>query len=111
MKGGKGNWHDHVPIGMGGGMAPVNTQQNSNAPSGTNIALLFNKPLPSLKAADIKKILAPVLDFEKETATEITSRNFLSRSRKRSRPIRRSKAWIATRFCSPWEGRATRNAM
>ena len=70
VKGGKGNWRDHVSIGMGGGMSPVNTQQNSNAPSGTNIALLFNKPLPSLKAADIKKILAPVLDFEKETATE-----------------------------------------
>ncbi|HTA69214.1 MAG TPA: hypothetical protein VK776_13080 [Bryobacteraceae bacterium] len=70
MKGGKGNWRDHVSIGMGGGMAPVNTQQNSNAPSGTSIVLLFNKPLPSLKAADIKKILAPVLAFEKESATE-----------------------------------------
>jgi hypothetical protein len=32
--------------------------------------LLFNKPIPALKAADIKKMLAPVLDFEKQTATE-----------------------------------------
>jgi len=32
--------------------------------------LLFNKPIPALKAADIKKMLVPVLDFEKETATE-----------------------------------------
>jgi hypothetical protein len=32
--------------------------------------LLFNKPVPSVKSADIKKMLAPVLDFEKETATE-----------------------------------------
>ena len=70
MKGAKGGWRDHVSIGMGGGMAPVNTQQNSNAPSGTNIVLLFNKPVPSVKSADIKKMLAPVLDFEKETATE-----------------------------------------
>jgi hypothetical protein len=70
VKGGKGNWRDHVSIGMGGGMAPVNTQQNSNAASGTNIVLMFNKPIPALKAADIKKMLAPVLDFEKETATE-----------------------------------------
>jgi hypothetical protein len=71
MKGAKGGWRDHVSIGMGGGgMTPVNTQQNSNAPSGTNIVLLFNKPVPSLKSADIKKMLAPVLDFEKETATE-----------------------------------------
>jgi hypothetical protein len=75
MKGrGGGGWRDHVQIGMGGGMgggtSPVNTQQNSNAPSGTSIVLLFNKPIPELKAADIKKMLAPVLDFEKETATE-----------------------------------------
>src|SRR6202040_4473425 len=71
MKGAKGGWRDHVSIGMGGGgMTPVNTQQNSNAPSGTNIVLLFNKPVPSLKSADIKKMLAPVLDFAKETATE-----------------------------------------
>ncbi|HWY48308.1 MAG TPA: hypothetical protein VNX70_13055 [Bryobacteraceae bacterium] len=75
MKGkGGGGWRDHVQVGMGGGMgggmSPVSTQQNSNAPSGTNIVLLFNKPIPALKAADIKKMLAPVLDFEKETATE-----------------------------------------
>ena len=48
----------------------MSTQQNSNAPGGTNIALLFNQPIPPVKAADIKKMLAPVLDFEKETATE-----------------------------------------
>jgi hypothetical protein len=69
---GKGHWYDHIQVGVGGGggMAPVSTQQNTNAPSGTNIALLFNKPVPALKAADIKKMLAPVLDFEKQTATE-----------------------------------------
>jgi len=67
---GRGGWRDHVQIGMGGGMAPISTQQNTNAPSGTSIAVLFNKPVPSLKAADLKKLLAPVLDFEKQTATE-----------------------------------------
>ena len=72
MRGSRGSWRDHVQIGMGGGggMSPVSTQQNTNAPSGTNIAVLFNKPIPPLKAADIKKMLAPVLDFEKQTATE-----------------------------------------
>jgi len=67
---GKGHWYDHVQVGMGGSTQPVSTQQNTNAPSGTNIALLFNQPLPALKAAEIKKMLAPVLNFEKETATE-----------------------------------------
>jgi len=67
---GKGHWYDHVQVGMGGSTAPISTQQNGNAPSGTNIALLFKAPIPPLKAADIKKMLAPVLDFEKQTVTE-----------------------------------------
>jgi hypothetical protein len=70
----KGGWRDHVQIGMGGpvggGVSQVNTQQSTSAPSGTNLALLFNKPIPPVKAADIKKMLAPLLDFNKETATE-----------------------------------------
>ena len=67
---GKGHWYDNVQVGMGGSMSPVSTQQNTSAPSGTTIALLFNKPVPSITAADIKKILGPVLDFEKQSATE-----------------------------------------
>ena len=66
----KGHWYDHVQVGMGGATSPVSTQQNTNAPSGTNLGLLFNKSIPPLKAAEIKKMLAPVLDFEKQTATE-----------------------------------------
>jgi hypothetical protein len=69
----KGNWRDHVQIGVGGlgggGVRQVNTQQTT-APSGTNIALLFNKEIPPVTAADIKKMFAPVLDFSKESATE-----------------------------------------
>jgi hypothetical protein len=69
---GKGHWRDHVQIGMSGpvsgGASQVNTQQTS-APSGTTLALLFGGAIPALKADDIKKILAPVLDFQKETAT------------------------------------------
>jgi hypothetical protein len=69
MKGkGSGNWRDHVQVGVGPTMAPVNRQQNSNSPGGTSIALLFNQPVPSLKADDIKKILTPVLDFDQQTA-------------------------------------------
>ncbi len=70
---GKGNWRDHVQVGMAGpvsgGVSQVNTQQTS-APSGTTLALLFGQPVPALKADDIKKILAPVLVFDKESATE-----------------------------------------
>jgi hypothetical protein len=67
---GKGHWYDHVQVGMGGSTQPVSTQQNTSAPGGTSIALVFNKPVPALKASEIKKMFAPVLDFEKQTATE-----------------------------------------
>src|SRR5205823_12623179 len=39
-------------------------------PSGTNMALLFDKRVPPLKAAELKKLLAPILDFEKHSATK-----------------------------------------
>jgi hypothetical protein len=67
---GKGNWKNHVQIGMGPTMTPINTQQNSNAPSGTSIVLLFGESIPDLQADTIKKILAPVLDFDKQSAAD-----------------------------------------
>ncbi|HEX6895695.1 MAG TPA: hypothetical protein VF146_10500 [Bryobacteraceae bacterium] len=74
MKGKRGGWRDHVQIGMagpiGGGVSQTDPNQSTSAPSGTNIALLFDKPIPQVKADEIKKMLAPVLSFEKETATE-----------------------------------------
>jgi len=70
MKGKGGHWYDHVQVGVGPAMTPINTQQNTAAPSGTSIALLFNKPIPPVKPDDIKKILAALLDFEKHSATE-----------------------------------------
>jgi len=44
---------------------------DSNAPGGTTIEILFHKPLEPMKAAEVKKMLAPVLDFEKRSATQI----------------------------------------
>jgi hypothetical protein len=68
---GTGHWYDNVQVvGPLGGTTPV-AQGNSNAPSGTSLVILFHKPLEPIKSADIKKMLAPVLDFEKRTATEL----------------------------------------
>jgi hypothetical protein len=64
----KGAWKDHVSIGMGGGMSPIS--QPTNAPAGTNLALRFGAPIGELTSADIKKMLAPVLEFDKQTVTE-----------------------------------------
>jgi len=75
FKGGR-HWYDGVQIGAGPSTNPNMTpigSDDSNAPGGTSLVLLFHKPLEPIKAADLKKILAPVLDFEKRTATEVYS--------------------------------------
>ncbi len=67
---GKRNWKDHIQVGMGGGgMTPVN-QSATAAPGGTYIAVVFDEKIPLVKSSEIKKLLAPVLDFEKHSATE-----------------------------------------
>jgi len=71
-KGGR-KWYQGVQIGMGGSTAPVATNNDSNAPGGTSIAILFHKPLEPMKASEIKKMLAPVLDFEKHSVTQLYS--------------------------------------
>jgi hypothetical protein len=59
--------------GMGGAQVPINQKNDTNAPGGTSIALLFHKPLEPIKAIDVKKMLAPVLDFEKRSVTQVYS--------------------------------------
>jgi hypothetical protein len=71
-KGGR-KWYQGVQIGMGGSTAPVSTNNDSNAPGGTSIVILFHKPLEPIKASEIKKMLAPVLDFEKHSVTQLYS--------------------------------------
>jgi hypothetical protein len=73
FKGGR-KWYQGVQIGIGGSTAPVSNNTNdSNAPGGTSIAILFHKPLEPIKALEIKKMLAPVLDFEKHSVTQLYS--------------------------------------
>lgn len=69
FKSGKGKWYERIQVGMNGTMGPV-SQGQSNAPGGTSIVLLFHKPLEAVKPEEIKKILAPVLDFEKRSVTQ-----------------------------------------
>jgi hypothetical protein len=65
-----GHWYDHVEVGMGNRTSPIGGNQNSNAPGGTYVAVVFDKHVPPIKSADLKKLLTPVLDFEKHSATE-----------------------------------------
>jgi hypothetical protein len=72
FKGGR-KWYQGVQVGVGGSTAPVSTNNDSNAPGGTSIALLFHKPLEPIKASEVKKMLATVIDFEKHSVTEVYS--------------------------------------
>ena len=67
---GKRKWYQNVEVGMGNRTTPINSQQNTAAPGGTTIALVFDKPVPALQASELKKMLVPILDFEKRSATE-----------------------------------------
>ena len=75
FKGGR-KWYQGVQVGGGMGVPtthPIGTDSDSNAPGGTSLVILFHKPLEPIKSAEVKKMLAPVLDFEKHSVTEIYS--------------------------------------
>lgn len=68
-------WYDHLEVGMGGSgqTRPVSQGPNDQtlAPAGTVVALDFGQQIPSpLTSADVKKMLKPILDFERTTATQ-----------------------------------------
>jgi hypothetical protein len=66
-------WYDGAQVGggLGGGTMRPLGNGDSNAPGGTTIELLFHKPLEPMQASDVKKMLAPVLDFDRRTASEL----------------------------------------
>ena len=65
-----GHWLDHVQIGMGGNTNPVSRNQNGQPVNGSHLVLLFPDGVPSIKSAEIRQMLAPILDFDKHSATE-----------------------------------------
>jgi len=65
-----GSWKDHVSIGMGGSQRPISQGSQADAPAGTYLSLEFGEPIGEITAADVKKLLAPILDFDKQSATE-----------------------------------------
>lgn len=61
-------WYDRVEVGMGSRTRPVSG--SGTAALGTYIAMSFPKGVPPLGTGDLKKILLPIMDFEKRSATE-----------------------------------------
>jgi hypothetical protein len=71
-KGGR-KWYSGVQVSANGNMPTPIGNNDTNAPGGASIVILFHKPLEPIKAAEIKKLLAPVIDFEKHSVTELYS--------------------------------------
>ena len=61
-------WHERIQVGAGQRTAPIG--QQSAGSTGTIIALEFEGGVPALEVKEFKKLMAPLLDFEKRTATE-----------------------------------------
>jgi hypothetical protein len=76
---GKRRWRDHLQIGLGGGMPPMQTTtttQQGGPPGlqpgmGSTIFLEFTKVVPDLSPEDLKKLLAPFLDFSKQRSAAV----------------------------------------
>jgi hypothetical protein len=63
------SWKDRIEVGMGNNTGPLGGN-NSTGATGTNIALHFGKGVPPASAAELKKMLLPIMDFEKRSASE-----------------------------------------
>ncbi len=61
-------WHERIQVGTGSRTAPVS--RGSNPTVGTVISVKFEGGVPPIESKELKKILAPILDFEKRSATE-----------------------------------------
>ena len=62
-------WYDNVSVGTGTRGAPV-SNSSGTATLGTTIIIKFAKGVPPVDAAEMKKMLKPLFDFETRTATE-----------------------------------------
>ncbi len=67
---GAGHWYDHVQVGMGGPTSPVNTNQNGAPATGSRVELVFPGAIPSVSSAEIRRMLTPIFDFEKHSASD-----------------------------------------
>jgi hypothetical protein len=63
---------DHVSIGVGAPV-PVTNGQSGLVKAGTTIELKFPRPMESLSPDDVKRLLLPLMEFDKRSATKLYS--------------------------------------
>jgi hypothetical protein len=59
----------HIEVGGMGGMAPL-AQDDGQAPVGSRMVLAFDKFVPELDAYQVRKLIAPMIDFSLKTPSE-----------------------------------------
>jgi hypothetical protein len=68
-------WYQHIEIGMGGMMQPVDQQQQQNPIAyGSSVTLTFQgEKIPDLSVEQARKLLGVALDFNRKAPTELYS--------------------------------------
>jgi hypothetical protein len=65
-------WYQHIEIGVGGSTQPI-SQQPPVLTYGSWITLTFPGKIPDVTTEQVKKMLEPVLDFERQSPTVLYS--------------------------------------
>jgi hypothetical protein len=65
------HFRDHLQVGMGGATNPVGTNAHPGEGLGANFILDYDRPLPEMTPAELKKQLAPILDFGGEPSASV----------------------------------------
>jgi hypothetical protein len=66
----KGSFWDRVTIDAGGMTRGAPNQSDPGPKNGTALVIHFKDSIGEISSADVKKLLAPVLDFDKHSSTE-----------------------------------------
>src|ERR1700691_4607113 len=59
----------HIEVGGMGGMAPL-AQDDGHVPIGSRMTLVFEKFVPEMTAAEVRKLIIPMIDFSLKTPVE-----------------------------------------
>jgi len=67
----KSRWYQHISVGMGGNEAPISQQKPEEVNSkGSYLVLEFPEYIPEMDKEQLRRYLAPVLDFEVKSQTQ-----------------------------------------
>jgi len=65
----RGKWYERIEGGVGGSGQTTPLSRNLTITAGTTLSLIFPSKMKFIPPAEVKKLLAPILDFDKRSAT------------------------------------------